>query len=75
MDIDDIEWSDINYSMMNIRNKLQWNLKQNKDIFIQENAFENIACKMAVILSWPQCLKNKYSIYIHAVCGGYVTRF
>ena len=24
-------------------------------IFLQENLFENIICKMAAILSWPQC--------------------
>ena len=38
-----------------LRNKLQWNLKQNSHIFSQENAFENIVCKMAAILSRPQC--------------------
>ena len=26
--------------------------------FIQENAFENIVCEMAVILSLPQCVKT-----------------
>ena len=31
--------------------KLQWNLNQNSSIFIQENAFENVICKMAAILS------------------------
>ena len=41
----------------NCRNKLQWNLQQNSHIFIQENAFENIVCKMAAILSQPQCIK------------------
>ena len=24
--------------------------------FIQENAFENVVCKMAAILSWSQCV-------------------
>ena len=37
-------------------NKLQWNLKRNKYIFIQENAFENVVCEMAGILFRPQCL-------------------
>ena len=36
---------------LNLRNKLQWNLKQNSYIFIQENASENIVCRMAAILS------------------------
>ena len=35
------------------RNKFQWNYNQNSNIFVQENAFENVICKMAAIL--PQC--------------------
>ena len=35
--------------------KLQLNFYRNSNIFIQENAFENIACEMAAILSRPQC--------------------
>ena len=42
----------------NLRNKLQWNLKWNSCTFIQENAFENVVCEMAAILSRPQCVKN-----------------
>ena len=34
-----------------IGNKFQWNLNQNSNIFIQENAFENVTWKMAAILS------------------------
>ena len=40
----------------NLRNKLQWNLKQNLYIFIQGIAVENVICKMAAILSQPQCV-------------------
>ena len=40
-----------------LRNKFQWNLKQNWCIFIQENAFETVVCEMASILSQPQCVK------------------
>ena len=29
-------------------------------IFIQENAFEKVFCKMAAILSQPQCVKSNY---------------
>ena len=36
---------------LTLRNKLQWNLYQNFYIFIQENAFENVVCEMASILS------------------------
>ena len=38
-------------------NKLQWNLKRNSYIFVQEYAFENIVCEMAAILSRPECVK------------------
>ena len=50
-----------NIIKLNLRNKLQWNLKRNSYIFIQENAFENVVCEMAAILSRPQCV-NKISL-------------
>ena len=42
------------------RNKLQWNSKQNSKLFIEENAFENVVCEMAAILSvgrWVNSLR------------------
>ena len=39
-----------------LRNRIQWNINLNWNIFIQENAFENVVWKMAAILSWPQCV-------------------
>ena len=54
-------WNIIDWT---IRNKLQWNFDQNSYIFIQENAFENVVCEMAAILSLPQCVK-----YINALAG------
>ena len=39
-----------------LRNKIQWNPSQNSFIFIPENEFENVVCKMAAILSRPQCV-------------------
>ena len=46
-------------------NKLQWDFNRNPYIFIQENAFENVVCKTAAIMSqshvsktsakWPLC--------------------
>ena len=32
-------------------NKLQWNFCQKSNFFIHENAFENVVCEMAAILS------------------------
>ena len=37
-------------------NKLEWNLKRNSYIFIQEKAFENVTWKIPAILSRPQCV-------------------
>ena len=36
-------------------------------IFIQENAFENIVCKMAGILSRPQCVKVLHELMRYIV--------
>ena len=45
-------WDIVNCTL---RNKFQWNFNRNPYIFIQENAFENVVCEMAAILSRPQC--------------------
>ena len=45
------------------RNKLQWNLNRNTNIFIHENAFENNVCKMADNLSrgrWVDTQSKKH---------------
>ena len=47
-------WNIVNWTL---GNKFQWNLNKNSNIFIQENAFENVVWKMAAILSRPQCVK------------------
>ena len=47
-------WNIVN---SNLRNKLQWNLKQNWYIFVHENACENDVWKMAANLSRHQCVK------------------
>ena len=38
--------------------KFQWNFDWNSNIFIQENALENVVCEMASIFSRPQCVKR-----------------
>ena len=35
------------------------------DILIQENAFENTVCEMAVILSWSQCVNTRVTFEGH----------
>ena len=52
-------WNIVNWTL---RNKLQWNFNRNSNIFIQENALENVVCEMASILSLPQCVNNRHSI-------------
>ena len=55
-------WVIVNWTL---RNKLQWKFNQNTNIFIQENAYDNIyiVWKMAATLSRPQCVKTS---------GGYI---
>ena len=48
-------WNIVNWAL---KNKLQWNFNRNSDIFIQENALENVVWEMASILSWPQYVKT-----------------
>ena len=40
-------WNIVN---LTLRNKLQWNINQNTEVFIHKNTFENVVCKMAAIL-------------------------
>ena len=47
-------WNIVN---LTLRRKLQWIFNRNAYIFITKNAFENIAWKMAAILSRPQSVK------------------
>ena len=46
---------------------------QNSHIFIQENAFENIVCEIAAILSRPQCVNRskatKETVYKSSVAS------
>ena len=39
-----------NIAHSNLRNKIQWNLKESSCNFTQENAFENVVCEMETIL-------------------------
>ena len=57
--------SDNGLSPGQLRNKLQWNFNRNSNIFIHENALENVICEMDSILSRPQCV-NAY-IYIFVI--------
>ena len=57
-------WNIVNWTL---RNKLQWNFNRNSYIFIQENAFEKVVCKIAAILCRSQCVNamtpNKRNIF------------
>ena len=53
--LDNVNWTLIN--------KFQWNVIRNSNIFIQENALQNVVCEMASILFMPQCV-NAQLLYI-----------
>ena len=55
-------WNIVNKTL---RNKLQWNVNRNSNIFIQENWFESVVCEMLAILSRPQ--------YVNIFFGSYET--
>ena len=40
----------------------QWNFVSNSEVFIQENALENVVCEMVAILSRPQL--QKYYVWL-----------
>ena len=46
----------------NLKNTFQWNFYQNAKIFIHENAFENVVCEMAAILSKGRWGKSLFKI-------------
>ena len=48
-----------------LSNKFQWNLNLNSNIFIKENAFENIICEMVTILSRGKWVNS----LAHGRCG------
>ena len=41
-----------------LRNKLKWKYNRHSSISIHENAIESVVCKMAAILSRPQCVNE-----------------
>ena len=54
----DIYWNIIEWCL---GNKLQWNINRRQYIFIQENASENVVCRMVSISSRPQWINQKLS--------------
>ena len=54
-----ITWTNVGILIIGPRGtKLQWNANRNSYIFIQENPFENVVWKMAVILARTQCVNS-----------------
>ena len=53
-------WNFVNWTL---GNKLQWNRNKNFHIFIQENAFQYVVCKMAAILPWLQWV-DEYGLQV-----------
>ena len=42
--------------------KLRRNWNRNSNIFFQENAFGNVVCEMASIVSWPGCVEKGWYV-------------
>ena len=57
-------WNVANWTL---KNKLQWIFNRNSNIFIQENALENVVWKIAAILS--RCAKTTNSEPGRMVCN------
>ena len=49
-----------------ILNHCQLDTQAKKQLFIQENAFDNLVWDMMAILSWPQCV-NDYDMILIAL--------
>ena len=49
----------LDYVNWTIKNKLQWNFNRNSNIFIHENALENVVCEMVSIYLDPNVLTVK----------------
>ena len=52
-------WTIVNWTF---RNKLQWYFNRNSYLFIQQNAFENVVCKMS---SRPQSVDTVFWCKVH----------
>ena len=42
-----------------LKKTFQWNVNRNSDIFVRENAFENVICKLSASPCRPQCVNNR----------------
>ena len=58
-------WNNGNWTL---KKKLQWNFNWNSNIFIQENVFELVICKMAAILSRGRIVKCS-TVYTTILCS------
>ena len=56
-------WNIINWT---IRNKIKWNLYRYSYVFLQENAFKNVAWKTATALSRPRYINSK-PVLVHTM--------
>ena len=66
-------WEIVNWTL---KNKIHWNLNSNTNIFIHENAFENIVCEIAAILSkgrWVNSSSHHYDDVIMSTMASQIT--
>ena len=67
-------WPNSHFIGKRLENKHQWNLNHNTKLFIHENAFENIICEIAAILSrerWVNYKATKHNKTLYISHGMY----
>ena len=72
-----------NIVSLTLKNKLQWNVNRNSNIFIHENECENVVCEIAALLCRLHCVKlavcssllwyGSNQFYPMDVCQGHFT--
>ena len=57
-----ITWTSAGLLSIGPLNNPQWNFKTISDVFVQENALENVVCRVGAILSQPHCVNAVISV-------------
>ena len=66
-----------NIANWTLKNKLRWNFDRNLCFFIQRNAFENVVCEMAAILSrerWANYCRDLYD-WLNMFISSFLTKY
>ena len=64
-----IAWTNDDWTTEPNGNNLEWNLNETTTIFMQENEFEKMVCRVAAILSPPPCVQFQW--YMIQILAGW----